>query len=54
MEGGKEDMVDGEARISRVHRQVEVNEGAMGVLYYFPQRSLQAAAIVAVNCRCEA
>lgn len=48
---GEEDMVDGEARLSQVHRQVEVNEGAMGVLYYFSQRCLQAAAIAAVNCR---
>ena len=46
-------MVDGEARISRVHRQVEGNEGKTGLFYYSSQRSLQAAAIVAVNCRCK-
>ena len=36
VEGSEEDMVVGEARLSQVHREVELIGEAMGVLYYFP------------------
>ena len=39
-EGGIEDMVDGEAKLSWVCRHFEINEGKTRALYYLPQRSL--------------
>ena len=53
-EGGKEDMVNGEAGLSRVRRQVESNEGKTGSFLAFRKGLSQAAVIVAVNYRCEA